>query len=803
MNASYDWLRAFVPTERSAAELAELLTMRCATVEELHPLRADLAPFVVARVVETAPHPDAERLSVNKVDAGGGELLDVVCGAPNVRAGALYPFAAVGTTMPGGLTIERRRIRGATSAGMLCSARELGLGEDHQGILELDVDAAPGTPLLDALPAGDVRMVIDVLPNRPDLLSHLGIAREIAAAEGLPVGRPSELGDDEFRAITPLEGRGELSGSGVTVRVEDEVGCPRYMAAVVRGVTVGPSPDWLVQRLAGVGARSINNVVDITNYCLHAFGQPMHAFDLDRLGDSVVVRQARPGERLTTLDGVDRAAPEGSLLIAGASRGVAFAGIMGGADSEVVKDTRNILLEVATFEPKLVRKTRRALGMSTDASQRFERGVDPEITALALTEAVRLLESLAGGRRDGAPLDVRAPREVRAPIPLRPARVTQVLGVEIGATECVQLLESIGFRSVPPTEAAPLAFAAPRWRMDALEEIDLVEEVARLHGYDAIPSDPPPRRSSAVPIAPVVPLIDRLRSVLSARGLFEVRPLPFVPAPAEPAVRVRNPLAESEAFLRTRVLDTLARRAEYNLAQMQRNVRIYEIGPTFAPGRPGERPYEDIRVAVLVMGDRYPAHFTDSAPPAFDEWDVKGLAELLLAEIYPEAATELLAVDSASDAGLLWEIRVGGSTRGEVRRVTLDAPVWAAKAFGLELAFAEDTGALMPEVGRGHVRFTPLPVYPSSEFDLALLVPDSLAAGEVEQAMRMSLGSLLESVQLFDEFRGAGVPAGTRSLAWRLVLRHPERTLRDKEIDGRRRRLLDTLAREFDVHPRT
>src|SRR5690606_25390604 len=306
-----------------------------ATVEELHSLREDLAQMVVATVVEAAPHPDSDHLSVTKVDAGGGELVDVVCGAPNVRAGASYPFAPVGTVMPDGMRIEKRKIRGATSAGMLCSARELGLGSDHEGILELSVNAAPGTPLLSVLPIGDVRIVVDVLPNRPDLLSHIGLARAIAAATGDTVGRPAELGGGDWPALQAAEGRGELASSGFTLRVEDEEGCPRYMAAIVRGVTVGPSPDWLVQRLESVGVRSISNVVDITNYCLHAFGQPMHAFDLAKLGDTVVVRRARKGERLTTLDGQDRAVPEDSLLIADASSPVAFAGIMGGASTEV------------------------------------------------------------------------------------------------------------------------------------------------------------------------------------------------------------------------------------------------------------------------------------------------------------------------------------------------------------------------------------------------------------------------------------------------------------------------------------
>lgn len=797
MNASHEWLKAFVPSEHSAAEIAELLTMRCATVEELHSLREDLAQMVVATVVEAAPHPDSDHLSVTKVDAGGGELVDVVCGAPNVRAGASYPFAPVGTVMPDGMRIEKRKIRGATSAGMLCSARELGLGSDHEGILELSVNAAPGTPLLSVLPIGDVRIVVDVLPNRPDLLSHIGLAREIAAATGDTVGRPAELGGGDWPALQAAEGRGELASSGFTLRVEDEEGCPRYMAAIVRGVTVGPSPDWLVQRLESVGVRSISNVVDITNYCLHAFGQPMHAFDLAKLGDTVVVRRARKGERLTTLDGQDRAVPEDSLLIADASSPVAFAGIMGGASTEVSGETRDILLEVATFSSRSVRRTRRALGLITDASQRFERGVDPEITALALAEAVGMLESVAGGTLDGAPLDARAPRVQPAAVMLRTSRVKQVLGVELDSPTCAALLRSIGFSS-EMSAGGVLTVQPPSWRADIVDEIDLIEELARLHGYQAIPSSAEPSRPSIVPDAPLVKLTDRVKSVLAAEGLLEARPLPFVPDPGEPAVRVLNPLAENEAYLRTNVLDTLSRRAEYNLARMQRNVRLFEIGPAFKPGEPGSRPHEEVRVAALLMGERRPTHFTESQPPAYDLWDAKGLAELLLAEIYPSAGAQLVP----GEGEVLWKLLVGDVQRGVVRRLTLDAPVWASDAFGVELALAEDTGVLLQGAGDAPVSFTPLPQFPAAEFDVALLVPESVSAGSVESAMRRSMGELLETLTLFDEFRGAGVPAGKRSLAWRLVLRHPERTLRDKEIDGRRSRLLKSLAQELDVHPR-
>src|SRR5438874_3111868 len=319
MNVSYEWLRALVPFDESPAKLRDLITSRVAPVDELVPLRADLAPIVIARVVEAARHPDSDHLWVTKVDAGTGALLDVVCGAPNVQAGRLYPFAATGTILPNGMKIERRRIRGEISNGMLCSPRELGLGEDQEGILELSVEATPGTPLLSVMPAGDARLVIDVMPNRPDLLSHLGVAREIAAAVDARLILPPI---ESASAVVPTAVRTRSSGrtGGVDVRVEEEGLVRRYMAAVIRGIRVGPSPSWLVQRLEAVGSRSINSVVDATNYVLHELGQPTHAFDLAKVaGPAIVVRRARPKERITTLDGIERALTEAMTVIADAA----------------------------------------------------------------------------------------------------------------------------------------------------------------------------------------------------------------------------------------------------------------------------------------------------------------------------------------------------------------------------------------------------------------------------------------------------------------------------------------------------
>ena len=796
MNASHDWLRQFVAHDRTPEQVRDLLTARCATVEEMERLRADLAGVVVGRVVEAGRHPDSDRLTLTRVDAGG-ELLEVVCGAPNVEVGAVYPFAPVGTVLPGGLKLDRRKIRGIYSNGMLCSARELGLGEEHDGIMRLDTDAAPGTPFLEAFPAGDVRLVVDVLPNRPDLLSQLGVAREIAAAVGAPLRRPDELG--QAPALEWTRGDAEAAAAGVTVRIAPDARTARYAAVVVRGVRVGPSPQWLVDRLAAVGARSINNVVDVTNYMLHGFGQPMHAFDLARLAQAtIVVRPAAAGETLVTLDGAERTLQAGMTVIADAERAQAVAGVMGGRDSEVGEGTTDVLLEIASFDPRQIRATRRALGLSTDASYRFERGIDPHLPVESAADAAGLLVAVAGGRVEAAIL-VEPQAPVTAPaLTLRTSRVARLVGVELSTERIAELLSSVGFACTPADEG--LHVAVPGWRLDVAREVDLVEEVARLHGYDALPDDVRPFRPGTVPDAPLVAVSRRVRDALVREGLLEARPLPFVAGAEGEHARVLNPIAENEAHLRRSVLETLARRAEYNLTQSQGNVRLFEVGTVFAPTG-GALPDETMNVGVLMMGDRRPPHFTEPRPPRVDEWDAKGVAERLAAEVFRGQPVSLEPAAVEGEPSVLWRIMVDGAEQGRVVRVALDAPVWAAPAYGIELSLGDVRAAAAPG-RRGAAPYRALPTTPAAEFDLALLVPEGVTAAQLDAVIREDAGELLERLSLFDEYRGAGVPAGHRSLAWRLTFRHPERTLRDKEIEGRRAKLLRTLEQRLGVTPR-
>ncbi len=803
MNASFEWLRDFVPTGLSPREVRDALTARCATVEEMRPVRQDLGDIVIGRVVEAARHPESDHLWITKVDAGQGELLDVVCGAPNVTAGTAYPFAPVGATLPGGLKIEKRKIRGVVSNGMLCSARELLLSQQPkansqellvEGILALDTDAEAGASFLETVGVGDTLFVVDALPNRPDLLSHRGIARELAAASGTTLqefaGEPwtgVEGGD-----VLPRAESGSGKTGGVAVAIEDTEGCTRYAAVVIRRVRIGPSPEWLSRRLTAIGARPINNVVDATNYMLHGYGQPMHAFDLAKLGGRVSVRRAKAGEKLVTLDGVERTLRESTTVIAGADRAEAIAGVIGGKGSEVSDATTDVLLEVAIFDPKRVRSARRALGISTDASYRFERHVDPESVPILAARAAALIATLTGGRVEDPGVDIHpSPRE-RERVSVRPARAVALIGDPIPHGMMGYYLTSVGF-TLSENSADLICATVPSWRSDVTAEVDLIEEIARLHGYERISADLRPFRLGESPDAPLWLLERRVREALVAEGLLEARPMPFVAEGRGTDIRVRNPLAENDAYLRSSILETLARRAEHNLGHMQGDVRLFEIGTVFARGE-GDLPAESRHVGALIMGDRRPRHFTESKPPACDLWDAKWVAEVIALMAFGVGD---LKFNMSTDSGRL-VVTANGAEIGFVTEIALDSPAWAAPAFGVELDLTNST---LPVAGREPTRA--LPATPAVQVDLALVVPDDLPAARLAESIRAHAGDLLEDLELFDEFRGQGVERGQRSLAWRLTFRHPERTLRDKEIDARRTKLLKALEGELGVRQRT
>jgi phenylalanyl-tRNA synthetase beta chain len=709
--------------------------------------------------------------------------VEVVCGAPNVRAGARYPFAPVGATLPGGLTLDRRKIRGVFSNGMLCSARELGLGTEHQGILEIHTDAEPGTPLLDALPLADTRLTLDITPNRPDLLSQRGVARELAASLGETVRLPPIPGAPTV--LAPRRAGASGTVGGIAVAIEDVEGCPRYVAAVIRGVRVGPSPDWLQARLRSIGARPINNVVDATNCALHEINQPMHAFDLAKLRDArLVVRRARPGERLTTLDGEDRALADAMTMICDGQGPIAVAGVMGGANSEVTGQTTDVLLECAYFAPARVRRARTGLRLSTDASYRFERGTDLLGLATSVRRAVELIIAVAGGAEAEPALDLwPAPAQPRT-VFLRPARVAHLLGVDVSRAEIEKLLSGVGFTVAPRDER--LAVQVPGWRPDVTREVDLIEEVARLRGYDTFPVELRPFRPTLVPSAPSERVAAAVRRLLTGLGCHEARTMSLGAPGGADAPAILNPLSSEESHLRTALLPGLIRAVEHNWSVQQRDVRLFEIGRVFRQVECSV-PAETLRIAAVLTGARQPPHWS-AAPgaPDLDLWDAKGMFEELV---------RLMAVPGwAMEAdGDRWVVRdADGAVRGSVGLLEADAPRWAGPLAGLEVDL--EVVDVPPR------RFAELPVLPPADRDLALVLPPGVTAAAVEAVLARVGRPLLESARVFDEYRGEGL-AG-RSVAWRLVFRDRTRTLRDEEADAVVDRILVTLRDELGVERR-
>jgi phenylalanyl-tRNA synthetase beta chain len=806
MNISYRWLREIAPGIRAAPEaLAERLGMLGAPVEAMERPGAGLEDVLVARVLEAGAHPSADRLSLCVVDAGGEEPVQVVCGAPNVVEGALYPFVPAGATLPGGVRIDRVEIRGEHSHGMLCSEQELALGRDSAGIMRLPDGLSVGASFVDALELDDARLTLEITPNRPDLLSHIGVARELApeGVGGVQTAPFPAAGSEERTDahMPPLELRrsarsGEVGGAAVSI--EHEVGCPRYIAAVVEGVEVGPSPVWLASRLRAIGQRPINNVVDATNYVLHELGQPLHAFDLDRLrGPAIVVRRATRGETIVTLDDVARELDPTMLVIADAEAPVAVAGVMGGADSEVSSETTRVLLECAFFDPRTVRETARDLGLSTDASYRFERGTDIDGMERAAHRAVELIQAVAGGHVDETAVDVYPSPQEAPVIPIRPARVERVLGEPIDAGTIGDLLTAIGFELHDRQDDA-LLFRVPGYRRhDVTREVDLIEEVARRYGYDRFDDSLRAYRPNTVPEAPLSVLEDELRDLFVARGLLEARSIPMAPEGAG-MVRLLRPLSAEESMLRSTLLSGLLRAAELNMARGVRDVRLFEMGTTFHES--GDAlPVEEIRVAALLTGLTRPRHWS-GATRDWDLWDLRGLAEELAERLVPEdgrleplgdASWGSLALPGVLVPGTVLALRSGTDlvgVAGEVAGDAVDLPAWAGPVYALELRVVE---AMM---GRRRGTLEPVPTQPASDRDLALLVPTSLPAGTVTAAIREAAGDLLESVHVFDVYTGTGVPEGTRSLAYRLVFRSPERTLKDAEVDRAVDRVLERLG---------
>ena len=817
MKASYRWLRELLPAlEASPKDVATRLTHAGLEVEGTTEYGAGTESCLVVRVAGVRPHPTKSGLRLVTVDRGGGKQQEVVCGAPNVpEPGGLVVLAPLGAHLPAkDLTIAPRAIAGVTSEGMLCSESELGLSDEHGGIIVLPAGTAePGTPLSEAVPnARDTVYEIGLTPNRPDGLGHVGLARELATLFDVAFAPPAP---GPVAKVTDVAAK-DL----VTIAVDDVERCPHYGAAGAIDVTIGPSPLWVKYRLQALGVRSISNVVDVTNLVMLEYGHPMHAFDLDRVrpdasgNKHIHVRRARDGEVLTTLDGVARKLVADDLLICDGGGPVALAGVMGGASSEIQDDTKRVLYECAWFDPRGVRRTARRHGMHTESSHRFERGVDPGDVAAVLDRAVALTTTLAGAAAVKGRVHVQGSRVAAEASPVskrslrfRGQRVREVTGVDVPFAESVRILERLGCE-ITKTEGETCEVLVPTHRPDIGREVDLVEEVIRVHGMDEVPAELPPIHASR-DVGGREELARRAKDLCAAIGLSEAitfsftspRVLEVLGAPA-PAVRLENPMAEHQSVLRTTLLVGLLDAVKNARRHGERDVREFTVGPVFlAPSAPeggaaeAVLPDERLRVAFVLAGDR-PAWL--EKPKPFEVWDAKGYAVEIARRLSGKPAVVVPASRAEAPAHLhprgaafveIDGLRVGsfGPLHPDaVDALELDGEVMV---FEMELdPFA--SGAALP-------RFSPIPRFPASTRDVALVVKDGIPAGEVEAAVRAAAGPLAEAVRLFDRFVGGQVPAGHASLAFRVVYRSADRTLTDAEVDAAHANVVATASSRF------
>ena len=785
MRAPLSWIREFAPVEGEPAALAAALSSLGLVVEGVQMVGEGLDQVVVARVLATRAHPRADRVQLVDVDAGDGSSLQVVCGAFNFGSGDLVPLARPGTRLPGGMEIGRRKVRGEWSDGMLCSAAELGLGEDHSGILVLPPQARAGAPLADALGiAADVVFDLEVTPNRPDALSVAGVARDLAARLGVPFAVPEP---------PPLPG-GEPGKVSIAVEAEDL--CPRFTATRLEGVHVGPSPSWMATRLTLAGMRPINNVVDVSNYVMLELGQPNHPYDLDRLGGGgLLVRRGRPDEVVVTLDDVERrVGPDDCLICDADGAPVGIGGIMGGVSSEIADTTATVLLEAASFAPLAVARTSARLGLRTEASVRFERGVDPEATLTSVARFCQLAAEVDAGAAVGAAVDLRGSLPERARVVVRTDRVNAILGTALGPDDVSGYLEPIGFPCEPAGDGS-FTVAIPSWRPDCEREIDVIEEVGRHHGYDRITRTLPLTTAVGGGLTPYQRDRRTVRSVLAGLGLSEAWSNSFLTPedlaraglPSE-AVEVENPLVQEESALRTSLLPGLLRALVTNASHRNPDVRLFEIGHVFLPSPTGdERPPEPEHLAVVLAGR--------PAPEATRVWTV--LADALGLDEPDTVASPAPGLHPTRSA----HIRRGEWVLGALGEI--DPDVLAAQGLEAPVAWVEvDLGTLLTLPRRPRVH-RPVSRYPSADVDLAFVADEGVAVGSFLEALRQAGGELLEDAWLFDVFRGPQLGKGRRSLAFRVRFSALDHTLTEDELAALRARCIEDVESSLPARLRS
>ncbi|WP_302964549.1 phenylalanine--tRNA ligase subunit beta [uncultured Adlercreutzia sp.] len=808
MKVSLKWLSEYTDVPSDLKAFCDRLDLTGTGVEGVEKTGEAFEGVVVGRVLTCEPHPDSDHMHVVTVDTGAGEPVQIVCGAPNIAADILVPVATVGAVLPGDFKIKKSKLRGVVSCGMCCSQRELGLGSDHSGIWILPEGTPVGTPMAEVIGSGDTVLDLEITPNRPDCLSVVGMAREVGAMYQQPVTYPLVADVAKLAAVTA----GADVAETVAVTVAETDRCPRYTARVIDNVKVGPSPDWLAERVSAAGGRPINNVVDVTNYILYLYGQPLHAFDLDTLADAeghvqVVVRAAEEGEELVTLDGEKRTLTEDMTVIATPKRAVALAGVMGGLDTEVTEATTTVLLESADFCNGRTSRTSRNLGLISEASMRYERGVDENLCELVSQAAAALLAEVSGGTVRPGVVDVYGREAAPRPLAFRIPRFKAMMGADIPADFIEDILVRLGCAVEATDDADVLSVLAPTFRPDLEREIDLYEEVLRLWGMDRIPPTLPGGRERVGVRTPEQQVARRVNDVLRAAGLNETMTYSF----AEPgdverlrlpadglglAVELLNPLNTDMSVMRQSILPGLLRSVAYNQARGVKNIQLYEIGTVFTAHEGKKRAKEKKKLVGVLAGAMADTAWNAPAVP-FDFFDGKGVLESIARELaLPKVRFRALSADEAPQLqpGRAAEMLSNGAVIGwvgEVHPLVCDAFDAAAPVVAFEL----DMTALM-RASRPARDYVDVPTFPAVAVDQAFVVAEDVPHEKLVQVMTSAGGKLLESVALFDVYRDEErVGAGKKSMAYSLTYRAADRTLTSEEVERAHAKLVDKVQK--------
>ncbi|MFH0925866.1 MAG: phenylalanine--tRNA ligase subunit beta [bacterium] len=824
MKVTLNWLKEFVDIPWTAKELAERLTMVGLEIASITPLGQGLSSVVIGKITSIDKHPKADRLSLCQVDIGSKKL-SIVCGATNIKAGDKVPIALEGAQLPSGVTIKKAKIRGVISEGMLCSQKELGLAEDSSGIYILDTEALLGTLLLDYLNLNDIVIEVEITPNRGDCLSVIGIAREIVAITGGKLKYPSLHPNFEEEGSV-----GEDSGhinEFITVNVEDSHDCPRYSARVVKDVSIAPSPSWLTSRLLSVGLRPINNVVDITNYILMELGQPLHAFDYSLIkGQQLIIRKAKKDEKIITIDKNKRILDEQMLVIVDKERPIAVAGVMGGIDTEVTENTRNILLESAFFDSISVRRTAKRLGLATEASYRFERGVDPNGIIYALERAASLINMVAGGSTVKGLIDKSYKKFIPVDIALRVERCNKILGTDLDAATVSSILTKLGFtvnkyplqafnfNEVQGTKPFVLKVTIPTYRGDVAREIDIIEEVARIYGYNNIKSTQNCGQSSVCLENFNAELRERTRSFFTNHGFYETINFVFtnkrhcdilniqeLQEKGRSLIYLKNPLNEKQEILRYNLMTGLLENVSLNLGKdswSKKNFRFFEIGKTFIKKDDREKLQEEEYVTGVMMGKRG-EDFWQEKNPQIDFYDVKGNLEKLLDFLKIKEYTFRKSSSPFFNKGRVAELiskeKLSLGLFGEVESQCLkDFDLEDQQIFGFCLSLEQLQISIVKDIS-----FKPIPKFPVVVRDLAVIVPQDMEVELVKRIIISLASDLLRTIDIFDVYAGVPILEEYRSIGFSLVFQSEKRTLVSEEVDNICSKIVEILKNKYNI----